>query len=147
MSVKKLEKEGAWETRKEILGWILDGINRTMELPKKNGNYRQGDHNIFAKRLHHTQGSETHQRKNKACSTRNVLGKRFVFTYKQGTRSWSENAQIGKESPLRMALQDTRTMAKLVAREPTRLSQVMPQCPDIVVFVDASKEVAGGTVY
>ena len=30
---KKLEEEGAWETRKEILGWILDGIARTIQLP------------------------------------------------------------------------------------------------------------------
>ena len=37
ISQKKLilEGEGVWETRKEILGWIFDGINRTMELPPK----------------------------------------------------------------------------------------------------------------
>ena len=34
ISKKKLEQEGAWETRKEILGWVLDGIARTIQLPK-----------------------------------------------------------------------------------------------------------------
>jgi hypothetical protein len=33
ISTKKLIAEGTWETRKEILGWLLDGIARTIELP------------------------------------------------------------------------------------------------------------------
>ena len=35
ISEKKLIAEGTWETRKEILGWVLDGIARTIELPTK----------------------------------------------------------------------------------------------------------------
>ena len=35
ISEKKLIAEGTWETRKEILGWVLDGIARTIELPIK----------------------------------------------------------------------------------------------------------------
>ena len=31
----KLDQEGVWDTRKEILGWIFDGLQRTMELPPK----------------------------------------------------------------------------------------------------------------
>ena len=30
---QKLEEEGAWETRKEIIGWLLDGIQKTIQLP------------------------------------------------------------------------------------------------------------------
>ena len=33
VSRKKLEKEGKWETRKEILGWLIDRIHRTIKLP------------------------------------------------------------------------------------------------------------------
>ena len=33
ISPKKLEEEGPWEARKEILGWLLDGIARTIQLP------------------------------------------------------------------------------------------------------------------
>ena len=35
ISPKKLEEEGAWEVRKVILGWLLDGIERTIQLPPK----------------------------------------------------------------------------------------------------------------
>ena len=36
ISKQKLSQEGLWETRKEILGWMFDGIQRTIELaPKK----------------------------------------------------------------------------------------------------------------
>jgi hypothetical protein len=34
---KKLVDKGAWETRKEILGWLFDGIARTIELPENKG--------------------------------------------------------------------------------------------------------------
>ena len=33
VSRTKLEKEGKWETRKEILGWLINDIRRTIELP------------------------------------------------------------------------------------------------------------------
>ena len=33
ISMKKLIAEGTWETQKEILGWLLDGIALTIELP------------------------------------------------------------------------------------------------------------------
>ena len=32
LSVKKLEEEGVWETRKEILGWLFDGVRQTIKL-------------------------------------------------------------------------------------------------------------------
>jgi hypothetical protein len=34
ISTKKLIEEGTWKTRKEILGWMLDGITRTISLPQ-----------------------------------------------------------------------------------------------------------------
>ena len=33
ISEQKLIAEGTWESRKEILGWLLDGIARTISLP------------------------------------------------------------------------------------------------------------------
>ena len=32
ISVKKLEEEGVWETRKEILGWLFDGVRQSIKL-------------------------------------------------------------------------------------------------------------------
>ena len=34
ISAKKLADEGPWETQKEILGWVLDGVARTIHLPQ-----------------------------------------------------------------------------------------------------------------
>jgi hypothetical protein len=33
VSDKKLFEDGIWDTRKEILGWLFDGMARTIELP------------------------------------------------------------------------------------------------------------------
>jgi hypothetical protein len=35
VSEKKLIKDGIWDTRKEILGWLFDGMARTIELPQR----------------------------------------------------------------------------------------------------------------
>ena len=35
ISKKKLLQEGMWETRKEMLGWIIDDVERTLDLPPK----------------------------------------------------------------------------------------------------------------
>ena len=35
ISAKKLREEGAWDVKKEILGWLLNGIHRTIQLPEK----------------------------------------------------------------------------------------------------------------
>ena len=32
ISAKKLKEEGAWSTQKEVLGWLLDGANRTISI-------------------------------------------------------------------------------------------------------------------
>jgi hypothetical protein len=32
---KKLIKDGTWALRKEVPGWLFDGLERTIELPKK----------------------------------------------------------------------------------------------------------------
>ena len=35
VSEKKLIEDGTWALRKEVLGWLFDGLARTIELPKK----------------------------------------------------------------------------------------------------------------
>jgi hypothetical protein len=32
---KKLIEDGTWALRKEVLGWLFDGLARTIELPQK----------------------------------------------------------------------------------------------------------------
>ena len=34
IAMKKLKAEGVWEMRKEILGWFIDGVKRTIQLPE-----------------------------------------------------------------------------------------------------------------
>jgi hypothetical protein len=35
LSEKKLIEDGIWDTRKEILGWLFDGMARTIKLPQR----------------------------------------------------------------------------------------------------------------
>jgi hypothetical protein len=36
VSEKKLIEDSTWALRKEVLGWLFDGLARSIELPKKN---------------------------------------------------------------------------------------------------------------
>ena len=147
VSVKKLKTEGIWETRKEALGWIIDGINRTMELPARKlevivtaitTSLRKGF--ITNKDLQRLNGKIRHAALGMPWA--NGLFYPINKALAKGVRAH----RLGKKAPLRQAFQDARTMVQLVAREPTLLRQAIPQYPQFVVFADASKEGAGGTV-
>ena len=64
ISPKKLEEEGAWEVRKTILGWLLDGIDQTIQLPPEKcdkliqllKSKLKKDHSISVKDLESIQG-------------------------------------------------------------------------------------------
>ena len=67
ISAKKLVEEGAWETKKEILGWLLDGLARTIQLPHHKcdklltelRNIRRTKHNVKLNVVQKLQGKLT----------------------------------------------------------------------------------------
>ena len=67
ISAKKLVEEGAWKTKKEILGWLLDGLARTIQLPHHKcdklltelRNIRRTKHNVKLNVVQKLQGKLT----------------------------------------------------------------------------------------
>lgn len=59
ISQKKLlqDKEGVWAVRQEILGWVMDGLHRTIQLPEKKVG-RINDMITVALRNRHCQSTE-----------------------------------------------------------------------------------------
>ena len=115
-SIKKLKKEGAWETRKETLGWILDCVARTMELPaKKIEVIRQGitqslrNGYVTHKDLQRLNGKIRH-----AALGMPWANGLFAPINKALGRDVKMH-RLAKNSPLAMALRDARTMTRLVA--------------------------------
>lgn len=149
ISYKKLvlEGEGVWDTRKEILGWIFEGINRTMELPP------QKLKNLLAKikqilRSGHCERKEFESLVGKF--THAVMGipggsALLPPLYQvQHAKPHKRLIQIHRNSRQELALKDLRALFKVMSRTATKCSQLVPGDPDYIGFSDACKYGAGG---
>ena len=152
VSLKKLHAgEGAWAFRKEILGWIFDGIHRTIELPPG----KLSKIRTAIKQVLHRQGAPLREfqsvlgKLQHAClaipNGKGLLSPLYNLlppdTATRAPRRW---IPVPKDSSAYMALKDLRTVLKLVANRPTKCSQLVPGWPDYVGFCDACKYGAGG---
>ena len=152
ISLKKLlEGEGIWAFRKEILGWIFDGINRTIELPPgKLAKLRAATKQILRRQWAKTTEFQSLVGKlQHAClaipNGKGILSPLFKLLPSEHTREAKRRAiQIPKGSDAHAALQDLLTIMKMVANRPTRCSQLVPGWPHFVGFCDACKWGAGG---
>ena len=146
VSLKKLhEGEGVWAFRKEILGWIFDGIHRTIELPPgKLQKIRDLAKKVL--RRQHCSITEFQSLVGKlqhAClaipNGKGILSPLYKL---MGTKGRS--VQLPKGSDAHTALRDLLTIMKLVANRPTHCSQLVPGWPHYVGYCDACRWGAGG---
>lgn len=153
VSLKKLreDKEGVWAFRKEILGWIFDGIARTIELPPgklhkirsqvkellRTGHTKLPDfQTLVGKLLHATLAIP---------NGKGLLSPLFKYLPSEhGPSNRRKHIQIPKGSEGYQALEDLRIILKMVANRPTRCEQLIPGWPHYVGFCDACKYGAGG---
>jgi len=150
ISEKKLDEgDGIWAVRKEILGWIFDGIARTIELPAKKVLSLEGD--ISAVLRH------------KGCTNKelqSILGKlQHASLAIPGGRGllgpvYQKLQQRSDAKPYRIPiptnsyeyglLYDFRALIKLVGSRPTHCAQLVSGMPAYIGFCDACKYGAGG---
>ena len=150
ISQKKLaEGEGVWETRKEILGWIFDGITRTIQLPPpkvakidatlntilKTGRCpRQELHSLLGKLQHATLGIP---------AGRGLLAPLYKqVAVAKAANHWT--VKIPKGSMEHTLLRDYRSLIKLIGTRPTHCAQLITGIPAYIGFCDACKHGAGG---
>lgn len=150
ISQKKLEDgDGLWAARKEILGWIFDGIARTIELPPN--------------KVHKIEDSITAILRAKRCTNtelQSMLGKlQHLSLAIPGSKSLlgpvykkinnNRNARrhfvsIPRTSYEYSLLYDYRALIKLVGARPTHCAQLVMGLPGYIGFCDACKYGAGG---
>ena len=148
LSIKKILKgDSSWSTRKTILGWIIDTVRQTIELPP----HRKLElAQIFtdlasSKRVSH----KKFQR---------VLGKlRFVSTAIKGSAGLfsalqlalnrSKKGRIRITDALRSHLNAFASLAASLCRRPTHLAELIPERPAFAGTTDAAKAGMGGIYY
>jgi hypothetical protein len=148
VSLKKLlSGDGSWNTRKLILGWIVDTVRQTIELPPHR---KQALEEIF-----------TELRDVKRISAkkwRSMLGKlRFVAAAIPGSIAlfsalqWAQN-QAGKNRVrlngfVRSSVDAFGRLAASLCARPTHLAELVPQQPTLLGATDAARAGMGGMYF
>ena len=145
ISEKKLNnEEGLWSHTKEILGWIIDGANYTINLPpnkvekitktlKKINKRKVISLNEFQKiagSLHH--------------ASTGIPGGRGLFTAIWRAMVTTNKGWIKLTPPLKAILRDFTWLFKDIANNPINVAQIVPTLPNLPGYTDACKYAAGG---
>jgi hypothetical protein len=146
ISAKKLAKgDGRWATTKEILGYTLDGIARTVQLPldracdllkevrailKKN--------QVALKRFRSIIGRLQHAAR--------ILpaAKSFFTPLYNALRGLPQKIGLGQNSEVRLALLDAAALIRDMARRPTHVAELNQMELEYIGYCDASAFGAGG---
>jgi hypothetical protein len=144
---KLLAGDGIWAVRKEILGWIFDGILRTMELPPEK-----------IEKIMESLATAISQKRLPLKEFRTLLGKlqhaamgmpagksiltplhKFVEENKDRRILYFANHPLILE-----ALRDIRILLRESTSRPTHVRELVPALPAYIGFCDACKRGAGG---
>jgi hypothetical protein len=147
-SVKKLRKgDGYWETRKIILGWLIDTINQTIELPahriarlQEIFDSLRGVKRVAVKKWHKVLGELRSM-------VMAIPGGQGLFSTLQAGFKHSDRHRIRIDRCVRENLDDMEILAKSLADRPTRLAEIVPDDPVGIGASDAAGPGMGGVVF
>ena len=151
-SVKKLKKgDATWATRKVMLGWVIDTVNGTIELPQHRierlheilNSVRPGQRVIEERAWHKVLG----ELRSMAIA---IPGARGLFSLLQEALRHKESnrPRIRLSQGVHNALDDFRWLAEDVASRPTRIAELLPQSvPHIYGACDAAGCGMGGVFF
>jgi hypothetical protein len=142
VSEKKLFKDGIWDTRREILGWLFDGMARTIELPhhkctelllelKTVRRLPKLDVKRFQKLHRHLQFATIAI----PCS-KPILG---PLNWYMSSASKHPGQKLVITNVLQAILHDWLALIRLVGRRPTHVRVLVEHLTAYQGFVDASK--------
>ena len=148
VSLKKLLKgDGSWGTRKVILGWILDTVRQTIELPP----HRKTElATLFADLQDRKRVSEKYWQRTlgklRFVSTA-IPGSAGLFSALQLALNRSSHGRIRVTRHLRAHIDAFAALAADLSSRPTHLAELVPEEPMLMGTTDAAKAGMGGVYY
>jgi len=147
VSEKKLIEDGTWALRKEVLGWLFDGLARTIELPQKKCKEMLLELKAVRriKRLELKRFQKLHGRLQFTSISipcgKPIMGQldRYLARAGRANRNY-----INMTDDLSTILRDWSALLRLVGRRPTHVRELVEHRPQYQGFVDASKWGVGG---
>jgi hypothetical protein len=148
-SVKKLLKgDGAWATRKHILGWLLDTVASTLELPPHRRERLQElldevpltQKRISVAKWHRVLG----ELRSMALA---IPGARGLFSHLQAAlRTADTTRRIRASRHVHATMEDFRWLASTLDERPTRLQELVATSPSTYGATDAAGIGMGGVL-
>lgn len=140
---KKTRAEGTWETQKEILGWLLDGVTRCIALPETKVTNLKG----LLTKLHKTTRQPTKQmetlRGKLQHATQGIPGATpLMGPFNKSIRHKTRWTAIPSE--MKRAATDFEYVLRKVAKDPILARHIVPHLPDFCGTHDASGTGVGG---
>jgi len=146
ISEKKLLKgDGRWDTRKEILGYLLDGVARTIQLPADRADALLKElravlkkQRVQLKRFRSLVGRLQH-------AARILPAARAFFTpLYNALKGLPDSIGLSRAGEVRHALLDVAVVIRDLSRRPTHVTELTQQPLDYTGYCDASAFGAGG---
>ena len=145
ISEKKLDNlEGLWDHTKEILGWIIDGANYTIHLPKPKVDkiVRTLKKLSRAKRIavldfQKIAGTLLH-------AALGIPGGRGLFTQLWSALANHKKGWVTVTKNLKAIFSDFRWLFQQIANNPINVAQIVPSLPEKHGYTDSCKSAAGG---
>ena len=145
ISVKKLLKgDGALETVKVILGWLVDTVAGTIELPPNRIERLNEILSAFPRSRRTCPKKDLHKLVGELRSMILALpGGIGCLSWLQETLK-TANSRVYLNQNFHDAIEDFKWLANDISSRPTRLAEVVPEAPTLIGTVDASGVGMGG---
>jgi hypothetical protein len=149
-SVKKLTKgDACWTTRKIILGWVVDTVAETVELPQHRvqrlqdilGSIGPHQRRVAVKQWHKVMG----ELRSMALAIPGVRG--LFSTLQEAFRHPTEGSRLKLNKGVHDFLEDFRWLARELSQRPTRLGELLPGHPIAIGTTDAAGPGMGGIFF
>jgi hypothetical protein len=145
LSIKKMKQgDASWETTKVVLGWLLDTVRQTIELPPHRVLRLQ---DIFDELRDARRVSHRHWRQVLG-ELRSMLlaipGGRGLFSILQTGFKFADRHRIRLDSHMHAQLDDFEALVQDLAIRPTRLAEIISDALAAIGSVDASGYGMGG---
>ena len=146
ISLKKLEKgDCSWSTIKVILGWIIDTVNMTIQLPPHRVERLAEILSSIPVTQKRTSVRKWHKVLGELRSMSLALpGARHLFSHMQHAMSSKLKGRVALNKGVHGALEDFRWMLKDIESRQTRIAELVPLLPSAEGHHDASGLGAGG---
>ena len=149
-SVKKLKKGDArWSTKKVVLGWLLDSVDKTISLPPHRIERLQAiladigptKKRISVKNWHRLLGELRSM-------VIGIPGARGLFSpLQEAFRTETSDHRLRLNSMVHQFLDDFRHLSETLGDRPTRIAELIPQDPSVIGTTDASGQGMGGVAF